>query len=88
MLRYMMSTTSALTVSTPDDLCADIARQRVQIYRVAYRLGVHPARISRYLHGHLVLTREMALAIADAIATEARDRASAEALRARADAGS
>jgi DNA-binding transcriptional regulator YdaS (Cro superfamily) len=68
---------------TPDDLRAEIARQRVHVYRVAARIGLHRVNLSRALHGHAALSADRAREILRAIAEEAtaRDASATRALR-------
>jgi hypothetical protein len=56
--------------SSSDDLRALLAYHNVPVYRVAYRLSIHPATLSRYLHNHKAITSELADAIKQAVAAE------------------
>lgn len=42
-----------------EDLRAEIARQRVAIYKIAAEVSVHPSRLSMILHEHLPLPAEL-----------------------------
>jgi len=57
------------------DLRAEIARQRVRIYKVASRAGIHPITIGRILSEKLGLSDRAATRIMDAIREEAAEQA-------------
>jgi hypothetical protein len=60
-----------MTVPSAADLRAALARERVLLYRVATRAGMHPARASRLLHEHEPLPDHVARVLAAAIEEEA-----------------
>jgi hypothetical protein len=56
--------------SSGDDLRAFIAYHKVPVYRIAYRLGFHPATLSKYLHNHAPISDALAAAIKQAVLDE------------------
>jgi plasmid maintenance system antidote protein VapI len=54
------------------DVRAAIARDKLKLYLVAARVGVHPSRLSLIVNGRAPLTPELAQRLALAIAEETR----------------
>jgi len=52
---------------TPPDLRAAIARSGLPAYIVGARVGIHPNRLSRILHGHDPLPDDLAYAILNVV---------------------
>ena len=59
-----------ISMTTPADLRAEIARQQISIYRLAAEIGVHPGRLGGYLNGRLPLSRELAERVLAALRRE------------------
>lgn len=56
-----------------DDLLAMLAFYHVAVYRVAYRVGMHPSTLARYLHNARPLTVDLATATKEAVVAERAD---------------
>lgn len=49
------------------DLRAEVARQRIPIYQLAARIGMHPGRLGMILNERLPLSRDLAERLAQAL---------------------
>jgi hypothetical protein len=57
----------ARTADPAADVRAEIARQMLPIYRVAAKVDMHPATLSRFLRGHRPLSPELEAKIRQAL---------------------
>jgi plasmid maintenance system antidote protein VapI len=57
---------------SPGDIRAELARQRVKLYKVAARVAIHPTRLSLILQERTALGPDVAARIMAAIMEEAR----------------
>ncbi len=69
-----MGTPQSTTIDPARELRAEIARQMVPIYRLAPRVGLHPAHLGQVLRGRRSLSPELATRIQAAISEAAQDR--------------
>ena len=63
-----MDTPRTTTLESAVELRAEIARQMVPIYRLAPRVGLHPAHLGQVLRGRRALSPELAARIRAALA--------------------
>jgi plasmid maintenance system antidote protein VapI len=58
---------TTLTPPTDADLRAAVARRQIRQYYLAAVVGIHPTRLSAYLHGRAPMPADVALRIARAV---------------------
>jgi hypothetical protein len=64
--------TAQPTLETAGDLRAEIARQMIPLYRLAPKVGMHPAHLGQVLRERRPLSPEVAGRIRQAISQEGR----------------
>ena len=69
-----MDTSQTTTVESAVELRAEIARQMVPIYRLAPRVGLHPAHLGQVLRGRRALSPELAARIRAALSDPGQHR--------------
>ena len=69
-----MSSPQTITTESAVELRAEIARQMVPIYRLAPRVGLHPAHLGQVLRGRRALSPELAARIRAALAEPGQHR--------------
>ena len=57
-----------LDLKSAADVRAAVARHQLKLYLLGARVGIHPARLSLIVNGHVPLTPELAQRLAKAIA--------------------
>jgi DNA-binding transcriptional regulator YdaS (Cro superfamily) len=69
-----VGTPQPTSFDSASELRAEIARRMVPIYRLAPRVGLHPAHLGQVLRGRRSLSPELATRIRAAISEAAQDR--------------